>query len=442
VAQLTVAALREKILAGDRWLSDGGGRGSGRLWARLLPGRVFLYFRYRHNGKSCRLSLGPYDESGKAGLTLPQARDRANELGRVYRSGITDIHGYVDRDEATKRTNLETSQRAALREQQLAQSGSLQRLLDAYLAYLGRLGKVSVRDARSVFKHVPASLLERRASELAMTDFVPVIGALVEAGKGRTASRLRSYLRAPYELALASQSDPAAPEEFRAFEISYNPVATVSTRGLRQFNRRRTRALDAHELGSYLSRLEALPDGYVRDALLLQLYLGGQRIRQLLRLEHPEIDIPACTVTLYDTKGRRTEPRVHIVPLVPQALAIAERLVSVARRMGKPGVWGRLYATTLTHAVGRIRDAMLAAGEAREPFQLRDVRRSCETLMASMGISETVRGHVQSHGLGGVQNRHYDMHKYLKEKRLALLKLSKLLEKLKAEARGKAKSQN
>lgn len=39
--------------------------------------------------------------------------------------------------------------------------------------------------------------------------------------------------------------------------------------------------------------------------------------------------------------------------------------------------------------------------------------------------SRDVRGQVQSHGLGGVQNRHYDRHEYLAEKRatLGLLKV-------------------
>jgi hypothetical protein len=40
--------------------------------------------------------------------------------------------------------------------------------------------------------------------------------------------------------------------------------------------------------------------------------------------------------------------------------------------------------------------------------------------MASMGISRDLRAQIQSHGLGGVQQRHYDRHDYREEKRKAL----------------------
>ena len=41
-------------------------------------------------------------------------------------------------------------------------------------------------------------------------------------------------------------------------------------------------------------------------------------------------------------------------------------------------------------------------------------------MLARMGISKDVRAHILSHGLGGVQARHYDMHDYADEKRNAL----------------------
>ena len=63
---------------------------------------------------------------------------------------------------------------------------------------------------------------------------------------------------------------------------------------------------------------------------------------------------------------------------------------------------------------------MVKAEEAREPFQLRDLRRTAETMLAKLGTGPNIRGEVQSHGLGGVQKRHYDQYDYLEEKRAAL----------------------
>jgi DNA replication protein DnaC len=54
-------------------------------------------------------------------------------------------------------------------------------------------------------------------------------------------------------------------------------------------------------------------------------------------------------------------------------------------------------------------------------------RRTLETLLAAQGVSMEVRAQLQSHGLGGVQNRHYNRHNYMAEKRQALIVLERLL---------------
>ena len=51
---------------------------------------------------------------------------------------------------------------------------------------------------------------------------------------------------------------------------------------------------------------------------------------------------------------------------------------------------------------------------------LSDLRRTAETMMAAMHISRDLRAQIQSHGLGGVQAKHYDRHDYRMEKLDAL----------------------
>lgn len=67
-------------------------------------------------------------------------------------------------------------------------------------------------------------------------------------------------------------------------------------------------------------------------------------------------------------------------------------------------------------------------GDAIEGFQLKRIRSGVETLLAARGVSREVRGHLQSHGLTGVQARHYDGHDYMAEKRSALEILSRELQ--------------
>ena len=65
--------------------------------------------------------------------------------------------------------------------------------------------------------------------------------------------------------------------------------------------------------------------------------------------------------------------------------------------------------------------AEIAADMQVETFNLRDIRRTVETMLAGMGVSRETRAQLLSHGLGGVQAVHYDRHSYSAEKRAALV---------------------
>jgi integrase len=161
-----------------------------------------------------------------------------------------------------------------------------------------------------------------------------------------------------------------------------------------------------------------------RSALLIVLYLGGQRPAQLARVRREHIDLAAGTVMILDPKGKRTAgPRQHLLPLPQKAVPIFRQLLQIANPSGLIFTNDGKVAVnvgTLSKAVTDISKQMVNAGEARSPFQMRDIRRTCETMFAAMKISQDLRAQIQSHGLGGVQNRHYDRHKYMDEKRAAL----------------------
>jgi integrase len=186
----------------------------------------------------------------------------------------------------------------------------------------------------------------------------------------------------------------------------------------------RDRALSAPELRAYWQRVQALADPH-RAALVLHLLTGCQRVEQLARATVADLDRRVGTLRLMDSKGRRALPWVHVVPLLPPALAA----VAAMRRGAGPE---DVFVWTLTHGksgcsysaahdlVSKIAAAMVEAGEAREPFTLGDLRRSVETLLAGFGVPQEVRAQLQSHGLGSLQARHYDRHSYAEEKTDAL----------------------
>lgn len=446
MALLTANGLRTKWSGRDRWLFDGAERGHGALVARIMRPGVAFYFQYVNSaGKKRLLPMGSFDVDGKRGLSLMAARGKAAGLSQLYRSGMKDLHEYLEQrnleEEVARQQEKEDAERERQAREDAANRYSLKKLLGAYVGHLRASGKVSADDVENIFEnHVLTNpeLPHRLASEVSIDDWVGIVGKVVAAGHGRTAAKLRSYARAAYELAIRSKTDPAAPQGLKEFGIKFNPLASISA--LAQYNKALDRNLSAPEFAAFLQRVHAAPIDAKRDALEVCIYTGGQRPTQLLRLRRSDINLSAGTITLYDRKGKRLQPRVHIVPLIePAADILRRRLANLVA--GEPvfSTDGRAVMDrgTLTNFVTEISRQMVEAKEVYEPFTLRDIRRTLETLMASWGVSTDARKHVQSHGLSGVQHRHYDKYGYMPEKQTALktshLQLRKLLDRPKQE---------
>jgi hypothetical protein len=434
---LSDAWLRRKWMDSDVWASDVGSRGAARLVAKKTAKDNTFYFRYfSSDGKKRHWPIGAWDGRG---FSLLNARDKAAELSQLYRSGIVNLHEHFAAQlvagERARRAAVEAVQAAEM----AAKRSTLRQLLDAYVAHQHGKGKQSAADARRIFQsHVfdaAPAVAAKRAAEVSIDDFVELIGALIEAKKGRTAAKLRSYLRAAYSLAIKAKTDPTAPMHLRTFGITVNPLASIAA--MSGFNRSRSRHLSAEELGAFLRRLDALPASSKRDAVSLCLMLGGQRPTQLLRVLPVGVDLSAETIMLFDPKGSRQQPRQHMLPLPKKAIALLKRRIESASEDAPADApiftndgASQLRIETVSAFVTDISADMVTAKEAREPFQLRDVRRTCETMLAALGVSSDVRAMLLSHGLGGVQKRHYDFHDYAQEMRAALEKWARRLDRL------------
>lgn len=447
---LTDAQVR--ALPRGRWLQESlGKRGLGRLAVRgSAEGRPSFFFRYAPpKGERKTIALGVYDARGAAGLTLQQARERARELaakhhdadqaGRDVADVLADERQAAAAKAAADRIEVERVQR------ELARS-SLRALLAAYVAHLEARGKPAAGDARRMFRrHVLDAwpeLADTAAALIRPADVTVILRRVVQQGAGRTAAKLRSFMRAAYALALRAENDAAAPAELLSFRVETNPAAM--TAALSEFNRTRDRALSEGELAFYAAAIEAAPASPAREGLRLALLLGGQRMAQLLRAKRSDVDLAARSLTLLDAKGKRTEPRRHVLPLTKPAAAIVAGLLEVEPPKDAPG-W--LFTTNgkaptrvetceeLAHGIFAAMQAdalLIRTKAAKGPAQLRDIRRTCETHLAALGVSRDVRAQVQSHGLGGVQDRHYDRHSYEAEKRAALDAWGAYLKRIKA----------
>ncbi len=429
-----------RVLPKNAWLSDGGPRGAGTLIFRRTEGGVKCYFKHtQSNGKRYSYPLGAYDENGKHGLTLSEARKKAGELSKLYASGIKDLREHFDNLEAKAKEELEFAEKLKEEQQQAQERAiaekqryTLRHLCQEYSDHLKAQGKNSYREAESAFRvHVFSNvdIANLPAREVTSDHVATLIRAIQEKGKTRMAGLTRTYLMAAYGVASKARYNALLPASLIEYGITSNPVSIIPNIPIKAGER----TLSKIELQKYISELQ--DDNIVDMALLLSLMSGGQRIKQILRLRVNDCDDSG--ITLLDPKGRRAIPRPHFLPLGPRGKEIVEKLIKnavntqqksnlendAAESIGDrnpslfPSNGTTVNNSTLGHRIKKISDTM-----QNEPFNARDIRRTVETLMASIGISKDIRAQILSHGLSGVQNKHYDKWEYLEEKKAALIK--------------------
>ena len=329
---VTIKALRG--LKPGVWLSDGGARGAGTLVFRRSGGDVRAYFRHTQaDGTRYALPLGHFDQEGRDGLSLTEARAKAGELSKLYLSGVKDLRAHLDAEEAARlaaEDARKAAEQAALAEAEAQSERTLIALCHAYADALEQQGKTkSAGNARSVFKvhvhHAHQELAQRSAKDITPREIAVLVRRVREAGKERTAGVLRSYLRAAYAMAIRAPFDSAVNSQLANFAVEMNPVDAIPTIPVRAGHR----TLSTAELRNYLAGLtDELPDIALRLAVLA----GGQRMSQLLRARVADYNEDMQTLRLWDSKGKRREPREHLIPLAPNGAALVTHLIERARR--------------------------------------------------------------------------------------------------------------
>lgn len=425
-AQLMLTAKGIAAMKPGEWAADPAARGAGRLQARkLASGELGFYYRYTGpDGDRVRLPLG-------TGLSLAEARDLAGDLSRRYQSGDRDLRAVLD-----------TEQREAERERKDADAATLAAasheratlgvLLQTYVADMKRAGKASARAVELSLdlnvRQAWPKLWNKPAADVTDDDLLTVVALLANRDKLREAAKVRAYLRAAYAAAIRARGNARALPALRALGIRHNPASDLAP--IDGSTEARERALSVAELRAYWKRICALPDP---EGAMFRFHLltGAQRVVQLARLTVDDFDKDSQTIRIRDGKGRRRQPRAHVLPLIPEALAAMEAMQGGT--MGAylftitQGYAAAVYAAG-QHRLRAVVEAMQAAGELEGGmFTLGDLRRTVETRLAAEGVSLEIRAQLQSHGLGGVQAKHYDRHDYLAEKRGALETLHRVL---------------
>ena len=412
-------------LASGKFLKLGKVAPAGSLEVRKLSsGAVVLYWRVTINGKTAREMIGMYDPSAPPKALQPTSKGysvmaamRAAEALAAQHHANLELGGYA----GVKAAAADAKAQEEMTRREAAQH-TLECLLGDYADHLEALGRRSHKDVRSIIKlHIIEpwpKVAALPANKVTGEQIADLMRRVIELGKDRTANKLRSYVRAAYQTAKAARSKASIPVRFKAYRITHNPGA--DTEPDESANRADKNPLSAEELRAYWHAIKTLP-GVRGAALRLHLLTGGQRIEQLVTLRTS--DVRGDSVTLFDGKGRPGKPaRPHTVPLIPMAAAaLLECRPQGIYAISTSGGDTHMSAITLS------RWAVLA-GAAIPDFQTKRIRSGVETLLASARISADIRGRLQSHGISGVQARHYDGHHYMPEKLQALETLFRLLD--------------
>lgn len=297
---------------------------------------------------------------------------------------------------------------------------TLKALLASYADYLEVRGKVkSAKAARSTTKvHVleaDPTLADKTATSITAHDIAALIRQTREKGKERTAGILRSTISAAYNCGRRAPFDTELPSTFIKYNIINNPVDVIPTIPVRAGNR----TLTKDELKMYMA---VLGDDIIDMALKLALFAGGQRMAELLRAEITDWNADTKTLRLLDPKGKRRVAREHFVPLGPIAASMVSTLIKQSAAKEANCLFPSRTKKPVHDSMPGPRVAEIAAAMGGKPFDLRDIRRTAETMLVSIGVTRDVRAQLLSHGISGVQAQHYDRHDYLKEKRAALVK--------------------
>lgn len=389
----------------DRYLRDGDG-----LELRILPsGKRVWQFRYTYREKRKVISFGDYH-----GCSLKEARILAQEARSELLQGIDPgAKRKAGKAAATKPESAEETTEKTLAD-----------LMDAYADWKEKEGKVAF--AQDVRKTVRRYILEEApdiaqtaASVLGPEAIASLIRPIHEREKIRTAAKLRSMLAAAFQAAFQAPYHPGLPKSLLGFNVQSNPALALPAAHAEA----RDRVLSQEELGKYLSAL-LQGSGYVNACLLLALLIGGQRPLQIARLSNADFLRDDGILILRDPKGKRRTPRLHHVPVGPKAREMIDEWMT-KNKLSQP-MWfsadgsTQMSPTSLSHHAAKIQKKLGMA-----PFQVRDIRRTVETEMARLGFSKDLRAHLLSHGLGGIQDRHYDRYDRIDEKREALSKWEK-----------------
>jgi integrase len=359
--------------------------------------RSFAYrFRHPNTRKTLRATIGPYPAT-----TLEVARKRAKEMAAQVADGTNPIEA-------------RNAERAA------APTRTFQALADRYLkqhAERHKRPRSAEEDRRNLAVHVLPKWSKRDFRTVRRGDVIELIESIVSAGKHTAGNRVHALISKIFSFAIDADL------------LEANPVARLRKRGTEKVGRR---VLDDAEIKTFWRGI-VLPPVSRQVGLALRLALltaaRASEIAGARKAEFQDLDRPEQAAWLIPSE--RTKNKLdHLVPLAPLAFATVKAAIEMSgdseflfpTRLGRGGSIDR---HSLTVAMTRFAESL--KGPTAKTWQQEiptpnDLRRTCNSCLARMGIPKEIRDRTLNHvtSLRDPESKHYNLYEFQAEKRAAL----------------------
>jgi integrase len=343
---------------------------------KITPkGRKVFIVLYRTGGAGSKLrkyTIGPYGR-----MTLHQARVAAQ---KVFVAKLEGRDPAAEKREAKRRVVADR----------------VEDLLENFISQRLSQNRSGGEIARLLRREVGKAWNGKSIHEISKRDVVEVISAIEQRGAPIAANKalksIKTFLRWCVGRAVLDQS-PAEGVPLPTKEVT------------------RDRVLDDQELAQVI--LAARKIGGPYGGIVELLALTGQRREEVARLTWEELDIERRIWTI--AQSRTKNAKAHVVHLSEQSLEVLKR----AERQG-PLVFSKLGVKPFQE-FSRAKSLLdQISGVSR--WRLHDLRRTCVSGMARLGIAPHVADKILNHQAGTISGvaAVYQRHEFLAERRKAL----------------------
>jgi integrase len=353
-------------------------------------GRKAFIVLYRTGGAGSRLrkyTIGPHGR-----VTFHQARVAAQKVFAAKLDG----------------RDLAAEKRAA---RQSIVADRVEDLLEAFIAQRLSQNRSGGEVARLLRREIGKTWAGKSIHEINKRDVVEVVMAIEQRGAPVAANKalksVKTFLRWCVGRAVLDQS-PAEGVPLPAKEVA------------------RDRVLDDEELAHVI--LAARKIGGPYGGIVELLALTGQRREEVARLQWEELELVRRIWTL--PKSRTKNAKAHVVHLSDQSLAVLKR----ADQRG-PYVFSLLGAKPFQEFSRAKRRLDQLSGVTA--WRLHDLRRTCVSGMARLGIAPHVADKILNHQAGTISGvaAVYQRHEFLAERQDALEHVARIVSELAGERR-------